>query len=238
MSSYATSKRPQSRPVITLLWVKHWSSIKGVIAKWVVATDWPRAGNPSIVEKGRKKHSTENVKSCSAQNTKNYVVSKAWYLIRGWSLFPEHIVRGTEPSLWCFVPLQSAQALALCIFRCWARLCLSAHVTGTGKCTSSGTFLWNTSFLGQICLLNGQNRNQHGTNPKCPWDPFLKDLVAMHLSYLARPPTCARWNDMLNVLRRLRPLSLCRMSCIPSKVSTLLLCHSDTVSKARFIVVL
>lgn len=81
-------------------------------------------------------------------NIQNYMVSKGWHLIRGWSPFSEH--GGTEPSTWFFVLLQPAEALSLCVFRWWVR---------SGRWTSSGMFLWNASHLGQSSLQNGKNES-------------------------------------------------------------------------------
>lgn len=158
---------------------------------------------------------------CSAQKSLNYVASKAWFLIRGWAPFLGQTVVSTEPFMWCFVPFQLAESLTPCIFRNCTRLHLSACVTVTGSCISSGMHLWNTSYLVPSCSLSWQNRNHYRTKPKWGFPP-LEDLMVMHLFYHARPPTRVRWNDLLNILRRLNFPALCWMCDIPGKVSTLL----------------
>lgn len=167
---------------------------------------------------------------CSAQKSLNYVASKAWFLIRGWAPFLGQTVVSTEPFMWCFVPFQLAESLTPCIFRNCTRLHLSACVTVTGSCISSGMHLWNTSYLVPSCSLSWQNRNHYRTNPKWGFPP-LEDLMVMHLFYHARPPTRVRWNDLRNMLRRLNFPALCWMCDIPGKVSTLLW----YASKARII---
>lgn len=43
--------------------------------------------------------------------------------------------------------------------------------------------------MGKTEISMEQTQNVYGITQA---SPFLEDLVAMHLSYLARPPTCAR----------------------------------------------
>lgn len=121
----ATIMRSQRRTVIMLLKEIPVELHKGEIIKWVVEMDWSWVENVNIAKKGRKKHNTANGKPCSIQNAQNYMVSKGWYLIRGWSPFSEH--GGREPSMWFFVLLQPAEALSLCIFRWWVRLSVCIH---------------------------------------------------------------------------------------------------------------
>lgn len=169
-------------------------------------------------------------------NIQNYMVSKGWHLIRGWSAFSEH--GGTEPSTWFFVLLQPAEALSLCVFRWWVRRSVCTH-----------NKIWQMNILRDVfveCQLfrtilpakwekRVSMEQTQNVSEITQTSHLLEDLVAIHVSYLARPRTWVRWNAMLTILRRLRLLSLYWMSCIPRKVSTLLLCCCDTVSEAGFI---
>lgn len=73
--------------------------------------------------------------------------------------------------------LQPAEVWALCTFTNCVRLCLSVCVTGTGSHISSGTYLWNISYLVPSCSLSGQARNKCGANPNQAF-PLLENLLS------------------------------------------------------------